>query len=81
MFRLLLLVFLFNPKTSVLLPPLDVEKNPRDTVTEILRASASKEHGIVFGFAIEVGTKRIRREELEWRKLTGNEAGVREKGS
>lgn len=54
-------VSLFDPKTSVKLPPLDPERSPRDTVTEILHASTSKEHGVVFRFAIEVGTKRSQR--------------------
>ncbi|EJT78545.1 hypothetical protein GGTG_03645 [Gaeumannomyces tritici R3-111a-1] len=66
------LVSLFDPKTSVKLPPLDLGRSPRDTVTEILHASTSKEHGVVFRFAIEVGVKKRQREEFEWRKMEGD---------
>ncbi|EAQ87499.1 hypothetical protein CHGG_04118 [Chaetomium globosum CBS 148.51] len=66
------LIKLFDPKTSIKLPPLDTEKNPRDMVTEILRASSGKEHGVTFQFAIEVGVKKRQREEFEWRKTKGS---------
>ncbi|KAI0448398.1 hypothetical protein F5B21DRAFT_121862 [Xylaria acuta] len=72
-FRLPLLVSLFDPKTAVLLPPLDREKNPRDKVTQVLHASAGKEHGVAFKFAIKVGAKTIQRVEFEWRKAVGKE--------
>ncbi|KAH6853212.1 hypothetical protein B0I37DRAFT_358777 [Chaetomium sp. MPI-CAGE-AT-0009] len=52
------LIKLFDPKTSIKLPPLDTEKNPRDMVTEILHASSGKEYGVTFRFAIEVGIKK-----------------------
>lgn len=65
------LIKLFDPKTAIKLPPLDTEKNPRDMVTEILRASTDKEHGVTFRFAIEVGMKKRQREEFEWRKVKG----------
>ncbi|KAK3905056.1 hypothetical protein C8A05DRAFT_13120 [Staphylotrichum tortipilum] len=71
-FRLPLLVLLFDPSTAVKMPPLDVEKNPRDMVTENLQSTKSKEHGVAFRFAIEVGTKRLRREGFEWRKPMGS---------
>ncbi|KAL2147144.1 hypothetical protein VTI28DRAFT_574 [Corynascus sepedonium] len=80
-FRLPLFLFLFDSKTSVMLPPLDMEKNPRDMVTELLRASITKEQAVAFRFTVEVGTKRIQREEFEWRKSNGKETGVREKGA
>ena len=67
-YRLPFLVHLFDPKTNVLLPPLDIEKNPRDLVTETLRSTASKEQGVAFRFWVEVGVKRRRREAFEWRK-------------
>jgi hypothetical protein len=66
------LVRLFDPRTSIKLPPLDTEKNPRDMITEILRASNGKEHGVTFRFAIEVGIKKRHREEFEWRKTKGS---------
>ncbi|KAK4196852.1 hypothetical protein QBC40DRAFT_286566 [Triangularia verruculosa] len=62
---------LFRPKTAVKLPPLDQEKNPRDMVTEVVRSTKSKEHGVAFGFEIEVGVKRMMREAFEWRKVGG----------
>jgi hypothetical protein len=68
-----LLVILFDPKTDVFLPPLDIEKNPRDLVTETLRSTASKEHGVAFRFCVEVGVKRRKREEFEWRKEAGKQ--------
>ncbi|GAB1309931.1 hypothetical protein MFIFM68171_00141 [Madurella fahalii] len=70
-FLLPFLVQLFRPKTAVKLPPLDQEKNPRDMVTEIVRSTTSKEHGVAFGFEIEVGVKRTIREAFEWRKTGG----------
>jgi hypothetical protein len=71
-FPLPFLVQLFDPKTSVKLPPLDQEKSPRDMVTEVLHASKSKELGVAFRFAIEVGVKTKQREEFEWRKVEGH---------
>ncbi|KAL2194243.1 hypothetical protein P885DRAFT_43536 [Corynascus similis CBS 632.67] len=70
-FPLPLLVQLLKPKTVVKLPPLDQEKNPRDMVTEIVRSTTSKEHGVAFKFEIEVGVKRFIREAFEWRKTGG----------
>ncbi|KAK4114685.1 hypothetical protein N656DRAFT_776863 [Canariomyces notabilis] len=67
-FPLPLVVQLLRPKTVVKLPPLDQEKNPHDMVTEIVRSTTSKEHGVAFGFEIEVGVKRMIREAFEWRK-------------
>ncbi|KAK4038182.1 hypothetical protein C8A01DRAFT_17692 [Parachaetomium inaequale] len=79
-FPLPLVVSLFSSETVVLLPPLDTEKNPRDMVTEVMRSSASKEQGVAFRFAVEVGVQRWRREEFEWRKMKkgdGDEKGSR----
>jgi hypothetical protein len=64
------LVSLFDPKTIVKLPPLDTGKNPRDMVNEVLRAGTGKEHVVAFRFTVEVGVKRMRREDFEWRKVT-----------
>ncbi|OIW32484.1 hypothetical protein CONLIGDRAFT_699249 [Coniochaeta ligniaria NRRL 30616] len=77
--RFPLLITLFNPKTAVLLPPLDMEKNPTDKVTEILHASTCAEHATAFKFTIEVGVKKIEREAFEWRKLTTTGKGSRYK--
>ena len=70
-YRIPLLVGLFDPKTAVKMPPVDREKNPRDMVTENLQSAKSKQHGVAFRFAIEVGAKRLRREGFEWRKPMG----------
>lgn len=69
-FPIPLLVSLFDLMTIVKLPPLDMAKNPRDMVDEVLRAEKSKEHGIAFCFAVEVGVKSMQRESFEWRKAT-----------
>lgn len=72
-----LLVSTFNLESVILLPPVDLEaKNPRDVVTEVLRASTTSNASgiesstrlVTFHFAIEVGVKmRMReREEFEW---------------
>ncbi|KAG7294467.1 hypothetical protein NEMBOFW57_004540 [Staphylotrichum longicolle] len=74
-FRLPFLVALFDTKTAVMLPPLDLDKNPTNKVTETLRSMTSKEHGVTFRFAIEVGMKRLQREEFEWRKMVGKQDG------
>jgi hypothetical protein len=55
---------LFNLNTAILLPPLDIEKNPTDKVTELLHASTSAEHATAFKFAIEVDVKRMERERI-----------------
>ena len=68
-FPIPLLIMLFDPETAIKLPPADLEKNPRDMVTETLHASASKDRGVAFRFGIEVGVKRRQREEFEWRKI------------
>ena len=68
---------LFNPKTDILLPPLDTDKNPTDKIRETLHASTSEEHGTAFKFAVEVGVKGIQRETFEWRKLTTTGKGSR----
>ncbi|SPQ27213.1 8076ef0c-2ceb-43c7-9f81-33d65742dccb [Thermothielavioides terrestris] len=39
-----------------------------DKVREVLQPATSKEHGVVFRFAVEVGVGAMRREEFEWRK-------------
>ncbi|KAK4244271.1 hypothetical protein C7999DRAFT_44056 [Corynascus novoguineensis] len=52
-----------------------------DSKTSLLRASITKEQAVAFRFTIEVGTKRIQREEFEWRKSNGKETGAREKGA
>lgn len=41
-------------------------------VTEVLHSSKSKEHGVAFRFAVEVGAKRLEREEFVWRKGAGS---------
>ncbi|KAL2195533.1 hypothetical protein P885DRAFT_70174 [Corynascus similis CBS 632.67] len=74
-FPLPFFVQLFRPKTAVKLPPLDQEKNPRDMVTEMVRSITSKEHGVAFGFEIEVGVKMMIREAFEWRKTGGISSG------
>jgi hypothetical protein len=77
-FRLPFLASLFSRDTVVKLPPLDEEKNPRDKVDEVLRSGFSREHGVSFGFTVEVGVKRLRRESFEWRKarvVTGRKHG------
>ncbi|KAL2167712.1 hypothetical protein VTG60DRAFT_888 [Thermothelomyces hinnuleus] len=72
-----LLVSLFDPATVVKLPSLDMGKNPRDLVDEVLRAGSDKEHGVFFRFAVEVGAKRTQRETIEWRKAPAREQGRR----
>lgn len=47
-FPLPFLITLFDPKAAIKLPPIDLEKNPRDMVTETLRASTSKDGGVAF---------------------------------
>ena len=74
-FRVPLLVGLFNPKTVVMLPPLDMEKNPTGKVTETMRSTVDKGHGVGFRFVIEVGEEKLRREEFEWRKMAGKQDG------
>ncbi|KAK4142487.1 uncharacterized protein C8A04DRAFT_13193 [Dichotomopilus funicola] len=80
-FRLPLLVSLFDPRTSVLLPPADWEKNPGNKVDEILQATVRKDEGVVFSFEIETGEKKVGREEFEWRKLREKGEATTEKGS
>jgi hypothetical protein len=80
-FPIPLLVSLFTRDTIVKLPPLDERKNPREMVNEVLRAGFSKEHGVTFGFSIEVGAKRIRRESFERRKAPAVARGRREDGA
>lgn len=81
-FRLPVLVSLFDPRTSVLLPPLDWDKNPRDKVQKIMSAISTKEHGVIFRFTVETGDKKLRREKFEWRKLKDKEEATgTEKGS
>lgn len=63
------IVKLFDPKMAVKLPPLNLEKNPRDMVTDILHASTGKEHGVASRFAVEIGAIKRQREEFEWRKM------------
>ncbi|KAL2179648.1 uncharacterized protein P884DRAFT_256922 [Thermothelomyces heterothallicus CBS 202.75] len=69
--QLPLLGSLFESETLVKLPPPDMNQNPRDMVDEVLRTEISREHGVTFRFSIEVGTRRLRRETFEWRKVTG----------
>lgn len=73
--RLPLLLALFDSKTAVMLPPLDMERNPSNKVTETLKSMVSKEHGVTFRFAVEVGVEWLRREEFEWRKMAGKQDG------
>ncbi|KAK4246787.1 hypothetical protein C7999DRAFT_41857 [Corynascus novoguineensis] len=54
-FPLPLLVLLFDPETVIKLPPLDMDKNLRDMVDEVLRAATSKEYRVIFRFTTEVG--------------------------
>lgn len=63
-------ISLFDTDTVVKLPPLDRTKNPRDMVDEVLRAGSSKEHGVTFGFTVEVGVKELCKEHFEWRKAS-----------
>jgi hypothetical protein len=79
-FPIPLFVSLFDPETIVKLPPLDMGKNPRDMVNEVLRASTTKEHGVAFRFTVEVGLKRLKREDFEWRKMTATPGEKREEG-
>ena len=74
-FPLPYLAALFNPKTVVMLPPLDMEKNPTGKITETMRSTVDKAHGIAFRFAVEVGEEKVRREEFEWRKMAGKADG------
>lgn len=69
-----LLMSTFSVK-SFMMPPLDVEANPRDLVTEIMYATAN--HGAVsFCFSIEVGPRMKCREGFEWRKTRERNAGT-----
>ncbi|KAK4246839.1 hypothetical protein C7999DRAFT_15043 [Corynascus novoguineensis] len=79
-FPLPLLVSLFDPETVVKLPPLDMDKNPRDMVDEVLRAATSKEYGVIFRFTTEVGVKRMQRESFEWWKERAAGGGTQEEG-
>ncbi|KAL2161052.1 hypothetical protein VTH06DRAFT_8765 [Thermothelomyces fergusii] len=72
--QLPLLGALFESETVVKLPPADMERSPREMVDEVLRAGASREHGVVFRFSVEVGAGR-RRETFEWRKTPAAAAG------
>lgn len=58
----------FNLDSAIMLPQLDLEANPRNLVTEIMHASTASEHVVAFRFSVDVGIKRIGREEFEWRK-------------
>ncbi|KAK4151875.1 hypothetical protein C8A00DRAFT_35445 [Chaetomidium leptoderma] len=55
----------FDPTGIVLLPPLDMTKNPQDMITETIHSSATKEQGVSFRFAVEVGVKKWRRESFD----------------
>ena len=79
-FPIPLLVSFFSRDTIVKLPPLDEEKKPRDMVDEVLRSGSSKEHGVTFGFTVEVGVKRLRRESFDWRKSRAPSGGKPEEG-
>ncbi|KAH6626543.1 hypothetical protein B0J18DRAFT_425061 [Chaetomium sp. MPI-SDFR-AT-0129] len=80
-FRLPLLVSLFDPRTSVLLPPGDGERNPGNKIEEILEATVRRDQGVIFSFGVETGEKKVGREEFEWRKLKEKGEATTEKGS
>ncbi|KAJ4413415.1 hypothetical protein N0V85_003573 [Neurospora sp. IMI 360204] len=63
-----LLMSTFSVKSLIMLPPLYVEINPRDLVTEIMYATTTSDGTVSFRFSIEVGPKMKSREEFEWRK-------------
>ena len=72
-FRVPYLAALFDTETVVMLPPLDREKNPTGKVTEVMRSVVGKGHGVAFRFAVEVSEEKMKREEFEWRKMTGKQ--------
>ncbi|AEO63644.1 uncharacterized protein THITE_2109177 [Thermothielavioides terrestris NRRL 8126] len=63
-----LLMSTFSVKSFIMLPPLDLEANPRDMVTEIMYATKTSDGAVSFRFAIEVGPKMKCREHFEWKK-------------
>ncbi|AEO61108.1 hypothetical protein MYCTH_2310976 [Thermothelomyces thermophilus ATCC 42464] len=68
-----LLISTFSVKSFIMLPPLDIEANPRDLITEIMYATKTSNGAVSFRFAIEVGPKMKCREQFEWKKVgTGN---------
>ncbi|SPQ20859.1 5a973edc-6e7f-4564-880b-e9b99fd88e86 [Thermothielavioides terrestris] len=59
---------LYIVESFIMLPPLDLEANPRDMVTEIMYATKTSDGAVSFRFAIEVGPKMKCREHFEWKK-------------
>ncbi|KAL2191510.1 hypothetical protein L209DRAFT_761188 [Thermothelomyces heterothallicus CBS 203.75] len=69
-----LLIATFSVKSYIMLPPLDLEANPRDLVTEIMYATKTSDGAVSFRFTIEVGPKMKCREQFEWRKVGTGDA-------
>ncbi|KAL2163915.1 hypothetical protein VTH06DRAFT_3127 [Thermothelomyces fergusii] len=68
-----LLMSTFSVKSLIMLPPLDVEANARDMVTEIMHATRTGDGAVSFRFAVEVGPQMKCREQFAWKKVgTGN---------
>ncbi|KAL2139846.1 hypothetical protein VTI28DRAFT_4643 [Corynascus sepedonium] len=68
----------FDSETLVKLPPPDMNRNPREMVDEVLRTEITREHGVTYRFTVEVGTRWMRRETFEWRRVS---SGRREPGA
>lgn len=69
-FLLLFFVQFFRLKMVVKFFLLYQEKNFCDMIIEVVYFIISKEYGVVFGFEIEVGVKRMMREVFEWWKIS-----------
>ncbi|KAL2151423.1 hypothetical protein VTH82DRAFT_6521 [Thermothelomyces myriococcoides] len=69
-----LLISTFSVKSFIMLPPLDIEANPRDLVTEIMYATKRSDGAVSFRFTIEVGPKMKCREQFEWKKVGAGNA-------
>ncbi|KAK3309200.1 uncharacterized protein B0T15DRAFT_430609 [Chaetomium strumarium] len=64
-----LLMSTFSVKSFIMMPPLDIDVNPRDLVTEIMYATKSSDGAVSFRFAIEVGPRMKYREQFAWKKV------------
>ncbi|KAI1762135.1 hypothetical protein GGR53DRAFT_468635 [Hypoxylon sp. FL1150] len=66
--------YAFNLNSVMLLPPLSGKADPKDFVTEVMRARTLGDCGFAFRFSVEVSKGgRLRRETFEWRSIKKGE--------
>ncbi|KAJ4305957.1 hypothetical protein N0V88_000747 [Collariella sp. IMI 366227] len=72
-----LLMSIFSVKSFIMLPPRDMELDPHNLVTEIMRATTTNDGQVSFRFAVEVGPEMKHREGFEWRQTREGNAGTK----